>query len=80
MALSLRLEAFVEPAYAASQQPVEISPLLLLDDSLLLFARLVAEKAGAKLLRPLKLCGHVFGATGLLQVAMTDRGISSRLH
>jgi hypothetical protein len=33
------LEAFVKPACAASQQPVEISPLLLLDDSLLLFAR-----------------------------------------
>src|SRR5215467_8922771 len=33
------LEAFVEPACAATQQPVEISPLLLLDDSLLLFTR-----------------------------------------
>src|SRR5262249_11129410 len=40
------LEAFVEPACAATQQPVEISPLLLLDDSLLLFTR-VGDRGAA---------------------------------
>ena len=34
------LEVFVEPACAVSKQPVEISPLLLLDDRLLLFPRI----------------------------------------